>query len=143
MKKVFVSNVGNAHKGICPLSFYKLSSSFLPLFTLFVHQSDAIYLPLVLESPKFGDSLSPDNIIFNITLFLILRPIPLSVPLKKSLFCFLYTIKYRKIYHVLVSFVCVSSVTSGGVTDMFGLIAFKAKFTLVSSIQHHLLKIDK
>ena len=143
MKKVFVSNVGNAHKGICPLSFYKLSSSFLPLFTLFVHQSVARYLPLVLESPKFGESLSPDNIIFNITLFLILRPIPLSVPLKKSLFCFLYTIKYRKIYHVLVSFVCVSSVTSGGVTDMFGLIAFKAKFTLVSSIQYHLLKIGK
>ena len=75
--------------------------------------------------------------------FLILRPLPLSVPLKKSLFCFLYTIKYRKIYHVLVSFVCVPSVTSGGATDMFGLIAFKAKFTLVSSIQHHLLKIGK
>lgn len=75
--------------------------------------------------------------------FLILRPLPLSVPLKKSLFCFLYTIKYTKIYHVLVLFVCVSSVTSGGVTDMFGLIAFKAKFTLVSSIQHHLLKIGK
>ena len=52
-------------------------------------------------------------------------------------------LKYTKIYHVLVSFVCVSSVTSGGVTDMFGLIAFKAKFTLVSSIQHHLLKIGK
>ena len=69
MKKVFVSNVGNAPKGICPLSFYKLSSSFLPLFTLFVHQSDARYLPLVLESPKFGESLSPDNIIFNIILF--------------------------------------------------------------------------
>ena len=75
--------------------------------------------------------------------FLILRPLPLSIPLKKSLFCFLYTIKYTKIYHVLVSFVCVSSVTSGGVTEMFGLIAFKAKFTLVSSIQHHLLKIGK
>ena len=75
--------------------------------------------------------------------FLILRPLPLSVPLKKSLFCFLYKIKYTKIYHGLVSFVCVSSVTSGGVTDMFGLIAFKAKFTLVSSIQHHLLKIGK
>lgn len=127
------------------MSFYKLSSSFLPLFTLFVHQSDARYLPLVLESPKFGESLSPDNIIFNIIFiyFLILRPLPLSVPLKKSLFCFLYTIKYRKIHHVLVSFVCVSSVTSGGVTDMFGLIAFKAKFTLVSSIQHHLLKTGK
>ena len=69
MKKVFVSNAGNAHKGICPLSFYKPSSSFLRLFTLFVHQSDARYLPLVLESPKFGESLSPDNIIFNIVLF--------------------------------------------------------------------------
>ena len=49
--------------------FYKLSSSFVPLFTLFVHQSDARYLPLILESLKFGKSLSPDNIIFNIILF--------------------------------------------------------------------------
>lgn len=143
MKKVFVSNVGNAHKGICPLSFYKLSSSFLPQFTLFVHQSDARYLPLVLESPKFGKSLSPDNIIFNIILFSDIKTTTTQCTTEKSLFSFLYTIKYTKIYHVLVSFVCVSSVTSGGVTEMFSLIAFKAKFTLVSSIQHHLLKIGK
>lgn len=142
MKKVFVSNVGNAHKGICPLSFYKLSSSFLPLFTLFVHQSDARYLPLVLESPKFGESLSPDNIIFNIILFSDIKTTTTQCTTKVySVSC--TQLKYTKIYHVLVSFVCVSSVTSGGVTDMFGLIAFKAKFTLVSSIQHHLLKIGK
>ena len=124
------------------MPFYKLSSSFLPQFTLFVHQSDARYLPLVLESPKFGKSLSPDNIIFNIILFSDIKTTTTQCTTEKKFILFPVH-KYTKIYHVLVSFVCVSSVTSGGVTDMFGLIAFKAKFTLVSSIQHHLLKIGK
>ena len=58
-----------------------------------------------------------------------------SSSLLNSLFCveMLYTIIYW--YHVSV---CVSDVTSGDIPS--GFIALKAKLTLVSSIQHHLLK---
>ena len=98
---------------------------------------------IVLENPKFGESLSLDNIIFNVILFSNIKTTITQCTTEKKFILFPIQSKIRKIYHVLVLFVCVSSVTSGGVTDMFGLIAFKAKFTLVSSIQHHLLKIGK
>lgn len=54
--------------------------------------------------------------------------------LLNSLFC--VEMLYTLICHVSV-LACVSDFTSG---DLSGFIALKAKLTLVSSIQHHLLK---